>query len=485
MKDYRIGMSRTDIDNLNQQLFMKQIRLKITKGLKCALMAATLAAGAFAATKLNAQNGLSFAVAGFALVAKAKQKNPDMTAEEEAGLKMLEDEINNHFKGLIDETALKAKIDEISAKFADKTKYDELLETVKEQANLIDQVKSALRGGGASGADNSIKGQLKAFLESEDGKRGLDAMRSKRGGMSMVIDLKAATTLTVGSNTTDASPFGTRIEIEAGVTDQVRNQPFIADLLNVRGTNAPTIYWVEKENADGQAQFIGEGDLKPLVDFDFKKVSSEAKKIAAVTKASTEMLEDIDGMAGLITDEILYQIAIEKDTQIISGDGTGDNPRGIDYFGGAYVLTTITTPTPNLADCIIAVATQIRNLHFNPNIAIVNPIDATNLQLEKDGGGQYIIPPFTTANGMTVAGLKVVESPNVAVGSLRVLDTSKINYRPYKTVTITWGWENDDFRKNLVTVIGEERFHFYVKSAHTGAIVDDTIANVMAAIAEV
>jgi len=465
---------------------MKQIRMKITKGLKYALMVAGLAVGAFATSKMEARSRVTLSIAGFALVAKAKQKNPDMTAEEEAGLKMLEDEINNHFKGLIDEASLKAKIDEVSAKFAGKdfeTKYSELLDTVKEQANLIDQVKSMLKnGGGGTGEDHSIKGQLKAFMESADGKSGLEALKAKRGGMTLVIDLKAATTMTVAANTVDATPFGTRIEVESGITDLVRNTPFVADLFNARGTNAPTIFWVEKENADGQAQFIAEGELKPLVDFDFKKVSSNAVKVAAVTKASTEMLDDIDGMAGLIQDEILYQIAIEKDTQLLTGVGTGDNPYGIDYWGGAYVLTTIQCATPNLADCIMAVATQIRNLHFNPNIAIVNPIDATNLQLSKDSTGQYVIPPFTTANGMTVAGLKVVESPNVAVGSLRVLDTSKINYRPYRTVTITMGWENDDFRKNLVTIIGEERFHFFVKSAHTGCIVDDTIANVTAAI---
>lgn len=466
---------------------MKQVKLRITKGLKYALVMAGLAFGTYATSKLEARAKVTLSIAGFALVAKAKAKNPDMSAEEEAGMKLLEDEINNHFKGLIDEAALKAKIDEVTAKFADREafekKYADLLEDVKAQATLIDQVKSAMKGNAPAG-DESIKGQLKRFIESEDGKKGLEALKSKRGGMTLQIDLKAATTMTVASNTTDASPFGTRIEVEAGVTDLVRNQPFIADLLNARGTNAPTIYWVEKENPDGQAQFIGEGDLKPLVDFDFKKVSSEAKKVAAVTKVSTEMLEDVDGMAGLISDEILYQIAIEKDTQLLTGDGTGDNPYGIDHFGGAYVLTTISTTDPNLADAIMAAATQIRNLNFNPNVAIVNPIDAVNLQLQKDTTGQYVIPPFATANGMTIAGLRVVESPNVAVGSLRVLDTTKVNYRPYKTVSITFGWENDDFRKNLVTIIGEERFHLYVKDAHSGAIVDDTIANVIAAITE-
>ncbi len=196
------------------------------------------------------------------------------------------------------------------------------------------------------------------------------------------------------------------------------------------------------------------------------------------------MLTDIDFMGAAIQDEIIYQIEIAEDGQLISGDGTGDNLKGIQAYAGGYVLTTIQTQRPNLADAIKAAATQIKTLNFQANVAIVHPIDAANLQLQKGSTGYYVIPPFMTADGMNIGGVQVVESNNVTVGSLLVFDSTRTNYRPYISLNIQFGWENDDFRKNLVTIIGEKRVHHYISDNHTGAFVDDTIANILAAIAE-
>ena len=44
------------------------------------------------------------------------------------------------------------------------------------------------------------------------------------------------------------------------------------------------------------------------------------------------------------------------------------------------------------------------------------------------------------------------------------------------------GWENDDFTKNLVTILGEKRMLAYIKSQYKTAFVADTFANVITAI---
>ena len=49
----------------------------------------------------------------------------------------------------------------------------------------------------------------------------------------------------------------------------------------------------------------------------------------------------------------------------------------------------------------------------------------------------------------------------------------------YKGFTMMWGLENDDFTKNLRTVIGEMRLHQWVSANHSGAFIYDKISNII------
>lgn len=69
-----------------------------------------------------------------------------------------------------------------------------------------------------------------------------------------------------------------------------------------------------------------------------------------------------------------------------------------------------------------------------------------------------------------------------AISSLPI--RCKWNVRPYKGIRVEFGWVDDDFQKNLFTVICEERLHSYFASVDQGAFVKGTFATIIAAIAE-
>ena len=79
----------------------------------------------------------------------------------------------------------------------------------------------------------------------------------------------------------------------------------------------------------------------------------------------------------------------------------------------------------------------------------------------------------------------VVEDNNIPVGYVQValLDYYKVSV--YKEFQLTWGWENDDFTKNLVTAVAEMRIHQWFSENHTGAFIYDTFDNIKTAITEV
>ena len=80
---------------------------------------------------------------------------------------------------------------------------------------------------------------------------------------------------------------------------------------------------------------------------------------------------------------------------------------------------------------------------------------------------------------------KKLEDNNVPVGYVQVALLDYYKVRIYKDITLAFGWENDDFTKNLVTSICEMKLHQYFSENHTGAFIYDTFANIETAITTV
>lgn len=376
---------------------------------------------------------------------------------------------------------LKSKVADLEAKSKDAkpADYDKLKE---EHIALMAEFKSFKEEGGKKQElRKSIADQLKSQITADKDK--WTAFKNGESkSFSFELDMKAAAVMLESTNLGGSAylPFPERV---AGFTDIARNRPVpIEAYANTSGTSSAVITWVNKVDPEGAAAFIAEGVVKPLIDFNFETETSTARKVADAIKVSTEMLEDIDFMAAAIENELRYQVDMAVDAALLTGDGIAPNLKGITEYAGGYVLTTVETTTPNMSDAIMAAATQVRSLNFMPTHAFVNTIDAANMELTKDGEGRYVIPPFQSADGLTISGLQVVVSNQIPVGSVLVADMMKYVVRNYKSFSIRYGWENDDFRKNLVTVIGERRLHAYASDNNTGAFVYDTFDNIKTAI---
>lgn len=350
---------------------------------------------------------------------------------------------------------------------------------IKSMAEEIDKLKST---GANADKPLTIRQQIEEWQKRN--KQALDSIKEGSSAPQLpALHLRAPATMTVAANL-GGSAFLPRVEVAPGVIDLVRIQPTFWDHLTKGATKANPYVWVNKKNKQGNAQFIGEGVLKPLASFELNTESSVPKKVAERMKASTELLYDVDGMESMIRDELSYEVKMAANTAVLTGVGSSTSPAGITTIASAYTLTSIKTPNPNNFDAIRAAAAQIRSLQFKGMLtAYINPIDSANMDLTKaTTAGTYMIPPFTTADGRRIAGVEVIEDDNIAVGSLLIGDMSKYRILGYQDFFVSWGWENDDFSKNLVTVIGEMRFHQFYSSNHVGAWIYDTFANIKTAL---
>lgn len=404
-------------------------------------------------------------------------------------------------KGLWDEKGEKMNVDfeKLALKFAEieDINVKELLGEgengfkmiLKRQGEVINQLKE-LKGAGPA-AVKSVKVQLTEYFEKN--KTALESFRNGEskafgvtkgddGQMGAGIEIKAAATITSGQAGTVFTPG---VEVEPGLTPLYRNKPFIEDYANTSTTNRARIVWTEKYNPQGQAGFIAEGGVKPLISFTWREFESYAKKVADKIKVSTEALDDIDWMAAEIQTELKYQVDILVDVDLLSGpgDGSSGNPelQGLVSLIGGYVLTTVLTTTPNNYDALRAVYAQIISLNFMPTNVFINPIDGANMDLVKDANGRPLAMEYKDAAGQIMR-ITPIETNQMPIGFFLMADMTKFRIRNYKAFAVYFGWVNDDFEKNLVTIIAERRLHSFVKRNEFGAFVYDTFANVKTAI---
>lgn len=415
-------------------------------------------------------------------------------------LKFMTD-LEKRFKDLPDATDKDAIIKEVRSAFKGLLKEDGTLAIdIAKVAELIEDgdkgVRSILVTQGAELAklktelegkkteDLSVRSQVVAWHT-----RNKEAIAKIKSGMKADLEpmeIRAAdspmTPTTVFTNTV-ALGAGALIRNGAQVIDLLRVQPTLWDLIPKGRTNLETYPWVNKKvpAASGAADYLAPGGAKPKVSFTLETEKSNAKKPAVSMKVATELLEDIDGMTSYIEGELQYQLRAHINSILMgAAAASSTDPAGIRSFANAYTLTGVQTTNPNNWDCARAVIAQIRAGFIDgPILIAMNPVDVANMEMSKAiSQGQYM-----GLNLRPIPGGFLIEDYNITAGDILGFAVDALKTLIYKDFRVAYGWENDDFTKNLVTAIAETRFHQFHSDNHAAAFVYDQLADIKSAIA--
>lgn len=373
-------------------------------------------------------------------------------------------------------TGLKADLQTVKEMVEKSNNSDELKKAIADVEASIEALKEAKKE--TPKARNLGEAIVNAYVSA---KERIFEMAEK-GGM-INLDVKAAGTMTINGNYSGGT-VGLS-DLEPGLSRIQRRRAFMRQLTNTRGTTSKYVVWIEQANADpGTAGMTAEGAEKTQADFDLVEKSCEVKKVTAYIKVSKEMLADIPFMTGEINAELMELVELKLDEQILLGDGTGNNLDGLDVFATAFAAGSFAAavPSANNSDVLRVAIAQIANNNFSANYILLNPEDAAAMELTKDTNGQYTYPVFINEAGMSVKGLPVIENPGVPAGEFYVGDFTKSNLRIREEMNVQVGYVNDDFTKNLVTILCEARACHFVKSNDYGAFVKGDFATAIAAI---
>jgi HK97 family phage major capsid protein len=382
----------------------------------------------------------------------------------------MDDKLKESFKGL-DPMILKA-INENSVELKKtvetlKESNTKLVDAQKDQSGVIEALQTELNNADKN-KNLSVREQVTNLLT--ENKEKLVAMKNGDSKTNIRMTMKAVGDMTLGANVTGQIPQADR---EAGITRIVRRQPYILELVNVGSISSNLWEWVQQANAEGAPAMTGEGLKKAQIDFDLVLASAAVRKVTAFIKVSKEMLDDIPLMESEINQELSERIRLLIDTQVLGGDGLGQNLTGIlenavAFAAGSFALAV---DEANNADVLRVAINQIEVAQFMPNHIVMHPSDVAAMDLQKASDGHYVLPPFSTNANTVIKGIPIIANTGITEGTYLVGDFMKSGVRFREGLVFDVGYENDDFTKNFVTILAEARLVQRVKSNHYPAFV--------------
>ena len=355
-------------------------------------------------------------------------------------------------------------------------KEKETQQSIDDVLKIVEEIKATQGGLTEEALIEVIKRNHEAIKKAYESKSGV-----------VEIELKQAAPITTGSATLGTAPniLGTQI---APVSNVNLRGMDIENFVSVLPTSQPVYAYTETVPKDGNFEFVAEGNKKPQIDLKVSTEFAKPKKIAAWMHLTEESVYDIKGLEGVAKDYLKKKHDLFKNKAILFGDGAGENPKGATKYGRAFVAGSMALKVakPNFMDVVNAAVTDIATTHnyedetpYMANLVLVNPVDFfLELVSAKDNEGRPLYPTASLFNTVVIGGMVIKSDESIPQGKIFVGDLSKYNITDYLSYTVRIGWINDDFIKNQFVILGESRFHAFVKKLDEKAFIYDDIATI-------
>ena len=368
-----------------------------------------------------------------------------------ASLKAVSDQLKAHAERAEKEIKASAKLSEETRASVDKmlTVQGELQARLQAAEQLVAKME---QGGGRDDAPMSLGRQ---FVTGENFKA-FAGQTSPRGRVDMTVNA-AITSLT----TDTAGAAGDLVEKTRlpGVVALPQRRMTVRDLIAPGQMDGSTLEYVKETGFTNNAGMVSETVKKPESSLKFDLVTTSARVIAHYMKASRQILSDASQLASIIDNRLRYGLAYKEEQQLLTGDGTGQNLLGIIPQATAFSAPFDPAGTETVIDSLRLALLQSELAEFASTGIVLNPTDWARIELLKDTTGRYIIgnPQGTLAPtlwGRPVVATQAMKVDKFLCGAFQ--QGAQVFDRWQARVEVATENE-DDFVKNMVTILAEER----------------------------
>jgi uncharacterized linocin/CFP29 family protein len=417
-------------------------------------------------------------------------------------------------KALLDEsvTGLKNKSEGAEQKAAD-------------ALNKFEELKASLEGTASKSMIEALEMKVSALQDMADT---MAVKLQKRGGSNPVevktvwTDLKeqfeakkadletfvkaknGSITLSLKNNISGLAIFGDRVIFglrEPGIDKVQFRERFIFNLIQTiqGGPGSNPLSWVEQrqvttgEGVATEAGWIAESATKPVMKWEWVENKVTAEFLAAAAIVTKQAILNWPLLQSEIQNELMRELYDVLDNNVINGDGTSNTILGIKSYAKDFNVGSIEAVSdPQNYDVIRAAIAQVKRGGaptdrkrggFNPNYVLVSVDKAAEMDLAKsDTDGHYLMPPFTSADGTVIKGVRVIETNFVEGDEFIVGDFSRYLFNIVDGLSIEIGYINEQFIKNQFTIRAEMYGMGRVKANEAFAFVKGTFTAAKAAL---
>jgi HK97 family phage major capsid protein len=363
--------------------------------------------------------------------------------------------------------AQQTALDKLVAKFAEeaKTRADGVEKTSKEalqaaekaageisaQANRIIEIEQKLAEGiQANKAPAKTLGQL--VIET-------DAFKAFAAGNSNRARMEIQANTITGQTGSPAENSDTLVPAQrlAGIIPGAFRTLKVADVIPSGNTTSNMVEYTRELVFTNDAAETAEGDTKPESDLTFELVNAPVRTIAHWIKLSKQVREDAPALASYVDTRMRYGVELRIDTQLLTGNGTGQNISGL-LDGGNYTAFSPTAGETEL-DSINRMVRLVDAADYNASVVMLNPITWGDIERIKGTDDHYVIGDPRSPIGPFLWGKPVVVTNAMPQGKAYVAAIEIVAQQWNRSGVVVEMFEQDDtnVQKNLITVRAEAR----------------------------
>jgi HK97 family phage major capsid protein len=320
----------------------------------------------------------------------------------------------------------------------------------------------------------------KRFTESEEfkamAKLIADAPATAQFGQFLApfkaMDRAELKTLLTGASRTSAGAF-LLPDRQDGYVDIPRRPRAILDLITIGDTDSDVVEYVEMTSRTNNAAETPEAvdadkaagaapSSAPESAFAMDVVQTNVKEITHYIPSTKRALADVGQVRTIIDQELTEGLYERADYQLLNGDGTGENLRGLLNTAG---ILTQAKGADSIVDEAHKAITKVALQFYGVEAFVFHPSDWETIRLSKDANNNYQFGPPSQAGATTLWGVPVVTTPILAqgtglVGAFRRAATMWV--RDGVNIAATDS-HSDWFVKKIVAVMASYRCAFAVQ----------------------
>lgn len=276
---------------------------------------------------------------------------------------------------------------------------------------------------------------------------GDDRFEAADKGVLDLLDVKATMTTTAG--------FGPEVTRDGTVYGAIARPPQLIDLLAWSQTTQNAIKYMSQTTRTNAAAARAEGAAFAESTIVYTEQTADLRSIGTYLPVTEEQLEDAGEVESLLNYDLPMMARQVIDEQLLIGNGTPPNIRGIDNTASIQTQAQgAETFIDALGTCISMITTGARG---SANLILMRTQELWTLSKAKDTQGRYLLADPGAAFRPMVWGVPIAAHDSLTANRVLTLDT--MFWRPVwrKGITYTRGLINDDFIKNKLCLKADAR----------------------------